>query len=50
MLCAVPFQQMQRDAAGAAADVEDLLALERQALDHAVHFLRPAGRQIAVAP
>ena len=42
--------QMQRDAAGAAADVEDRLALKRQAFEHPVDLVRPARRQIAVAP
>ncbi|WP_292404694.1 hypothetical protein [Mesorhizobium sp.] len=43
-------EQMQRDAAGAAAYVEDRLALERKALDNPVDLIRPARRQIAVAP
>ena len=47
---AVPVDQMQRNAAGAAADVEHMAALERQSGDDAVDFLRPARRQIALAP
>ena len=50
--CPAPMlvDQMQRDAARAAADVEHALAFERQAGDDAVDLLRAAGRQIAVAP
>ncbi len=46
----VALDQMQRDAAGAAAYVEDRLALERQAFDDPVDLVGPARRQIAVAP
>ena len=47
---AMALEQMQRYAAGAAANVEDRLAVERKALDHPVDLIRPARRQIAVAP
>ena len=42
--------QMQCDASGAAADIEDCLSFERQTLDHPVDLLGSARRQIAIAP
>ena len=47
---AVAGDQMQRDAACPAADVEHRLALERQPFQHAVDFVGSAGRQITLAP
>ena len=44
------FDKMQRDAARAAANVEDAFARQREPMQHAVDFLRPAGRKIALAP
>ena len=42
--------QMQRNAAGAAAQVKHALSLERQPGQHAVDLFRTAGRQIPLAP
>src|SRR4051794_11453290 len=50
MSSTVALHQMQRDAAGAAADVEDRLAPERQPFDHPVDLVWSARRQIALAP
>ncbi|WP_263498789.1 hypothetical protein [Mesorhizobium sp. ESP7-2] len=47
---AMAFDQMQRDAAGATADIEDGPVLERKPLDHPVDLFRPARRQVAIAP
>src|SRR5262245_19272702 len=46
----VPLDQVQRDAAGAAANVEDALAGKIEPGNHAVDLLRASGRQITFAP
>ncbi len=47
---AMRLDEVQRDAARAAADVEHVPALERQPVEHAVDLLGTARRQVALAP
>lgn len=47
---AMTLDQMQDNTAGAAAYVEDYLVPERKTLEDPVDFIRPARRQIPLAP